>query len=249
MHKFRSLVILVLIFSSCDDDAPSAVDTFNKNLAKVQCENLFYCCEGNGGLVNTDYLTIEQCVSGQIAANRNLYNEARYSIKEENLPLLLAAYEAILKNGCNYQITPEERLSVDDLYFETFWGFKNAGEECSGDEECGEGLSCALNDHYTMVCTPFAQVGEECMFADCARGLDCIGMQCYAPMLQGDACVNDRCAGAEVFCNTDTQVCETLRLAGEACTLNRHCYSNKCSVDDICEDLSTITEDYCAESN
>jgi len=243
----KSLPILaIFMLLSCEDTPDSRLKRFSRDLATIDCDHLYSCCIDNGGMKNTDYDSYEECLAGQTEDNFSLFNEKNFTYIEENLEPLLETYRALLSKGCDYQITVAEDAQFERMYLDTFWGHKVSGESCDTDKECAQGLSCAVTEEYDLYCTPFALEDEDCMFADCAYGLECLGAVCRGPMTEGDACIGYQCAGLDLFCNQDSQLCESRRAVGEACTLDTQCESDNCGLEETCGEALTIIERVCA---
>lgn len=106
-----------------------------------------------------------------------------------------------------------------------------AGDACSSNGECSDGLYCYKGDDFSCpgMCRPFAKSGEDCAgSARCAEGLHCDNKLCAPDAKVGDACKTAGCqvllscpdgqvCDGNLWCDRDQDSCQKGRQDGEAC--------------------------------
>jgi hypothetical protein len=106
-----------------------------------------------------------------------------------------------------------------------FVGTLTLGEACYPDESlqrsCAEGY-CVREGQCPGVCSPFAEVGEDCAARRCAPDLYCSAAnECVAQALAGESCPDGWGCRAPLVCRDS--VCRSLAPLGERCSSERPC--------------------------
>ncbi len=108
-----------------------------------------------------------------------------------------------------------------------------AGKACASSAECASGLICNSGS----VCAQPVAAGGSCSdVRDCAAGLSCPSGKCAQPLAAGQSCTGGDCdQSAGVFCNVQTNVCQTIQIAdaGQPCGIVNGTYVG-CSASGHC---------------
>lgn len=90
------------------------------------------------------------------------------------------------------------------------------------------GLTC---DSATSVCTPFAEVGDDCSSIACADTAQCSysAKKCEVLGGPGASCMDTRCADS-AYCDSKDQQCYAKKAVGEECSLGQQ------ECEEFCED-------------
>jgi hypothetical protein len=105
---------------------------------------------------------------------------------------------------------------------------KPIGETCDPQSEvCEDGALCSTTDGTNFTCVALPVAGESCMTTGlCAEPAWCdyTDYLCKAPVGEGEACdLGGASCAAELFCNDETMVCESLKPEGASCSGDEEC--------------------------
>ncbi|HEY3233867.1 MAG TPA: Dickkopf N-terminal cysteine-rich domain-containing protein [Polyangiaceae bacterium] len=115
-----------------------------------------------------------------------------------------------------------------------------AGEPCSSQSECQDGLWCNPAYASSSCSRPLqtGDAGDQCSStAPCGAGLVCVGNFCQLPLDIGQLCTSDAQCNAASYCSRTTNVCVSPRKqVDQSCTRSR-----ECAADLYCSGLITQT--------
>jgi hypothetical protein len=104
---------------------------------------------------------------------------------------------------------------------------RTAGEPCDSDQQCVVDFWCntAFASRLCSVPLERGEAGDRCSSqTPCKEGLRCVATYCQAPLPDGRRCSDSIQCAEGSYCNEDTDVCTSPRLAsGEDCDESRDC--------------------------
>ncbi|MBU1536354.1 hypothetical protein KKF84_13595 [Myxococcota bacterium] len=240
--KVTLFIAAILSLSACHKSASEAEkrNDFLMEVVTRKCERILSCCDQGYALMGTTYDTVAECqmyeammMDVQFPPDKTGFDQAGADAYSEWLDANLADCG---EDVSGYFYTNDLRML---RYAVPYHGV--AGSTCQYYWECDPDLTC-----YDNRCAYQSGLGGVCDISiDCELGLECVWSTCGLLQTAGDDCINDRCYGDFLYCDTVSSLCVEQKHHGEACSEDAECQSRECTPEGTCNEDSTFEYHYC----